>query len=221
MVKDKRMKFTEEDRLILNSYINLVNGLADYLGNAYEIVLHSLENYDNSVIAIINGHLTGRTIGSPVTDLALRMLQKIEDNQGEDFVSYFGTNRTGEKLKSSTIAIRGTSQKVIGLLCMNFYMGTPFSTIIETFLHHPVSQSIIMTEQYPQDTSELFYITIENTKQAVMEDHKITVSNKNKEIIGRLYAQGMFNFKDSVQWISEKLGISKNTVYLHLRNLQK
>ena len=44
-------------------------------------------------------------------------------------------------------------------------------------------------------------------------------SNKNKEIIRKLYDKGIFQIKDSVPKIADELNISKNTVYLHLRNL--
>ena len=54
----KTMSFTRMDRMVLESYKTLCEGLANYLGDGYEIVLHSLENYDNSVIKIINGYYT-------------------------------------------------------------------------------------------------------------------------------------------------------------------
>ena len=73
----KTMFFTRMDRMVLESYKTLCEGLANYLGDGYEIVLHSLENYDNSVIKIINGYYTGRKEGAPITDLALHMLEDI------------------------------------------------------------------------------------------------------------------------------------------------
>lgn len=45
--------------------------------------------------------------------------------------------------------------------------------------------------------------------------------NQNKEIVIRLYDQGIFNLKDSVIKIADRLGISKNTIYLHIRNHKK
>ena len=68
----KEISFVKEERLILNSYVPVVEGLAAYLGPSYEITLHSLENLDHSVIKIMNGFHTGRSEGSPITDLALR-----------------------------------------------------------------------------------------------------------------------------------------------------
>ena len=49
------IELTPTDRQILNSYALMLDGLGAYLGEGYELVLHSLESEDNSVIKIING----------------------------------------------------------------------------------------------------------------------------------------------------------------------
>ena len=74
------LKLTATDRKILDSFALMLNGLGAYLGDGYELVLHSLENLDHSVIKIINGHYTGRKEGAPITDLALKMLRQIEQD---------------------------------------------------------------------------------------------------------------------------------------------
>ncbi|MEV3584641.1 PAS domain-containing protein [Paenibacillus larvae] len=88
------IKFTEVDRSILQSYDSIVEGLADYLGDDNEIVLHSLEDYQHSVIKIANGHHTGREIGAPITNLALEMLKEIEQSNSKQAVSYFTKSKT-------------------------------------------------------------------------------------------------------------------------------
>lgn len=54
---------TATDNLILESYKVMIDGMAEYLGEGYEIILHSLQNLDKSVVKIINGHYTGREEG--------------------------------------------------------------------------------------------------------------------------------------------------------------
>lgn len=39
------MELTKTDKAILNSYNKMLDGLSMYLGEGYEIVLHSLEDY--------------------------------------------------------------------------------------------------------------------------------------------------------------------------------
>ena len=42
-----------------------MDGLALYLGEGYEFVLHSLEDLSHSVVKIINGHYSNRKPGAP------------------------------------------------------------------------------------------------------------------------------------------------------------
>ena len=51
-----------------------------------------------------------------------------------------------------------------------------------------------------------------------MKNDEINVSNKNKIIIYKLDDYGIFNIKDSIPKVADLLEISKNTVYMHLRN---
>ena len=48
------LKLTSLDKKILHSYCQTLDGLSNYLGNGYEIVLHSLEDYEHSAIKVIN-----------------------------------------------------------------------------------------------------------------------------------------------------------------------
>ena len=43
------MKLTKTDKFIMDSYSSMIEGLSAYLGSAYEISLHSLEDYNHSV----------------------------------------------------------------------------------------------------------------------------------------------------------------------------
>lgn len=215
------IEFTPADYLILESYKGLCDGLAGYLGPGYEIVLHSLEDFENSVVYIINGEYTGRKIGSPITSLALNMLNKIQTNaNNEGHISYFTTNRRGEPLKSSTITIKGEKNKIIGLLCINLYLNTPLYSFISSFNDSGIEKKEDLAENFVDDTDELISKAFYDAQRTVLLDSTISSSYQNKEIISILYDQGIFNLKDSVSKAAEMLHISKNTVYLHLRNLR-
>ena len=73
-------------------------------------------------------------------------------------------------------------------------------------------------ENFADSPSQLVGDTIAETKRVVMADADIAVHDKNKEIIARLYSKGFFKLKNSVVECAEALGISKNTVYLHIRS---
>ena len=210
----KTMSFTRMDRMVLESYKTLCEGLANYLGDGYEIVLHSLENYDNSVIKIINGYYTGRKEGAPITDLALHMLEDIRHNNGKDYIAYYSKNKKGEPMHSTTIAIRSENVKIVGLLCINFYLNTPLASVISTLMKTDDGASVGREENFADSPSQLVGDTIAETKRVVMADADIAVHDKNKEIIARLYSKGFFKLKNSVVECAEALGISKRVVDL-------
>jgi predicted transcriptional regulator YheO len=212
------------DRMILESHKMTMDGLAAYFGEAFELVLHDLIDLDHSIIKIINGFHSGRKEGAPITDFALSMLEQIkqsglpEAGYSRPFISYFASSKYGKPVRSTTIVIFGEKKRPIGLLCINFYLDSPLTSLLQNF--SPVSPAEYAAEHFISDSNELIARSLEKTKAGVLADDSIPVSQKNKEIVTLLYYQGVFKLKDSVQTISRDLGISKNTVYLHIRALE-
>lgn len=212
--------FSESDFKILESYKVTLDGLADYLGEGYELVLHSLHDLNHSVIKIINGHYTGRREGSPITDLALNMLEKIRSYESRDYISYFNKNKKGEPLKAATVAIRGENNRIIGLLCINFYLNTPMQQVLNSFAPQvKVPEENGISETLVDNVNDLIKESVDEVGYEVRNDASISAINKNKEIVYRLYAKGIFNLKDAVPKVADNMQISKNTVYLHVRTL--
>lgn len=215
---------TAIDHVILESYKNMLDGFSTYLGGGYEIVLHNLEDYAHSAIKVVNGFHTGRTEGAPITDLALQMLEKMRKQKGgPQAIIYFTQNPKGEPLKSTTIPILGEKNRIIGLLCINFYLNTTIHQIVRELSAAPASLDAVQHQEYPENFTANVSALIENSvsavQQEVNQDHSIPSAAKNKEIVRRLDAKGIFALKDGVVKSAELLQISKNTVYLHLRNL--
>ena len=213
------LALSEAENLILESCKTMMDGLSAYLGEGYELVLHSLENLDHSVIKIINGHYTGRTEGAPITDLALTMLESMNQNQNLEVQPYFN-QKNGSTLKSVTIPVVGERGRIIGLLCINFHMELSFASFMAGFSLRPAAPEDPQ-ETFSRHSDGVIFSILSDVKAAVYSDPSVPTNNKNKEIIRRLAQKGIFNMKDSVANVAENLGISKNTVYLHLRNNEK
>ena len=216
------MKLSKVDKLILESYCSMMDILSGYLGSAYELSLHSLEDYRRSVIKICNGYHSGRSVGAPLTDLALNMLKRIEIEEPDvekSYTSYMAISKTGDHLKSSTIPIYGENHRLIGFLCINLYLDTPLTEILQSL--NGMQTDSIKNEFFAQSTGDMFVEVISEAKTQVYFDSTIAPANKNREIIRILFDKGIFNMKDAVVKVAEILGISKNTVYLHLRGLSQ
>ena len=223
-MRDPQVSFTPADRAVLESYKTLVEGLAGYLGEGYEIVLHSLENLEHSAVKVANGHHTGRREGAPITDLALSMLSRLTEKGSLGYVCYNAKNKYGAPLRSTTISIHGPGGKVIGLLCINFYLDTPLSHCLEALGlaagAAPAPAPGLPAENFAGSTRELVASAVERAAQQVRGDPAIRPALHNREIVALLYAEGIFNMKDAVPLAAELLGISVNTVSLHLRHVK-
>ncbi len=214
------MVLSQIDKQILESYKRLLDGLSDYLGEGYEIVLHSLEDLDHSVIKIINGHYSGRSIGAPITDLALSMLNEIKNNNPDHmYKTYFNKRVHAECVKGSTIPIFGEDNRIIGLLCMNFYLDIPLYDYLKGFSENNGDDKQ-RSEIFANKIDDLIVQKIEEARQRVFGDPEIASTHHNRHIIIYLFENGIFKLKDSVAIVAKELRVTKNTVYTHIRNLE-
>ena len=219
-MKERNVMFTETDFRILDSYKSVLDGLAAYRGGGCEGVVGGPPDWEPSVIETRSGHYTGRREGFPITDLALSMLAKIEERPDTNCITYFNRNQKGEPLKSATIVIRNHSRMAIGLLCINSYMNTSVFQFLQN-MTPPAAQTpdSPVEESYVENVDELIVQAVTEASQKVQNDSAISNANKNKEIVSILYQRGIFNLKDAVVKVAGLMGISKNTVYMHVRNL--
>ncbi|MBD1557355.1 transcriptional regulator [Vibrio sp. S9_S30] len=209
--------FSEHDKIILRSYEAVVDGLASLIGAHCEIVLHSLEDLNTSAIKIANGENTGRQVGSPITDLALKMLKDIEGSERNFSRSYFTRAKGGVLMKSITIAIRNGDNRVIGLLCININLDAPFSQVLQAFMPNEEAKEAASSVNFASDVEELVDQTVERTIEDINADKSVSNNTKNRQIVMDLYDKGIFDIKDAINRVADRLNISKHTVYLYIR----
>ena len=108
----------------------------------------------------------------------------------------------------------------IGLLCINFYMNTSVFQFLQSMNPRAAqTPDSPVEESYVENVDELIVQAVTEASQKVQNDSAISNANKNKEIVSILYQRGIFNLKDAVVKVAGLMGISKNSVYMHVRNL--
>jgi len=110
---------SRELRAEFGPYLPLMDFLAELLGPRTEVVLHDTSDLDRSIVALTNGHVSGRTVGGPATDLVLKVLQNHEHDDQDYLANYLAESRTGGAFRSSTFFIRDAGGEVVGMLCVN------------------------------------------------------------------------------------------------------
>ena len=106
-----------ENDVFLENYVRIVHQIGRSFPNTgIEILLHNLVNPSRSLIAIENGEVTGRQVGSGATNLVLDL--KTRRQRGEDKVNY-ELNIGARQFKCTTIPIFRPDYGLVGALCIN------------------------------------------------------------------------------------------------------
>lgn len=123
-------------------------------------------------------------------------------------------------MKSVTIAIRNGNQRIIGLLCININLDIPMSQFIQALMPAP-EQVEMSAVNFASSVEELVVQTIEQTVEEITADRLVANHNKNRQIVLSLYEKGIFDIKDAINLVAERLNISRHTVYLYIRQLKQ
>lgn len=211
--------FDDTDRRILAAMRPLVSGLATFLGPHCEVLLHSLEDLAHSVVQIENGHVTGRAVGSPVTDLALRILYSTEPPHQQDFRVYSSATPDGRPLRCVTMVVRNGT-RAIGMVCINFDLSIPVHEVIRLLSASDDSSGDDSPEHYMMSAEDLVTRSIDLAIQKATTRRGVSPQARNRAIVAELNDQGIFDVKGAVDVVSTELGVSRFTVYNYLRDLR-
>ena len=217
---------------ILDYYKKLVDFLGEVLGENAEVVLRDCRKPDHDIIAIANGHVSGRTIGAPITDFTLSILANEEWKEKDYVVNYEGKAAPDKRLRSSTYFIR-EGGKLVGQLCVNIDM-TPYEQVMDRIrqlsgmgLMSDGGQSGIIcsgpvenfSEDVIGDMMKKAVITVVGSSEAKVRER---LTQKEKiEIIGELNRAGLFQLKGAVGAVAEYLYCSEASVYRYQSKIQK
>lgn len=211
----------------LSRYVSLVDFLAETFGKNTEVVLHDVEDCASSVIAIRNGHISGREEGSPLTDVGLKILQEAIENNSSYVTGYTNCGRDGSLTKASAWIIRDDSGRVAGMLCVNSDY-SEFRTIQEALNTLAEKMSLPITAQADQpadccsrNVNELVDNNLRKVWSGYGTDHPRLSQREKVEIVSKLNDMGTFYMKGSVACVAERIGSSIPTVYRYLNTMKK
>ncbi len=204
--------------------IPMMEGIAGQFGENCEVVLHDhAQGLESSIIAIINGHVTGRKKGDPSSNLGLEVLRGIDVNG--DRHNYFTQTRDGKTLRSTSVYFRNSQNKVIGALCINLDISDILQA--EKMLNRmagrpdsaPARQEEV-NEVFVKDVNELLdYLIAECTTLISVPVNNMTRQDK-LDAIKFFDDKGVFLIKKSGEKICEFLNISKYTLYAYLGEIR-
>ena len=218
------------NKVKLAQYTALVKFLGAALGPDYEIVLHDINGKDQSVAAIANGRISGRNVGAPLTDKALRFIAD-KTYQDQDFLcNYTGRSKDERTLRASTMFIKDDGGRLIGMLCINFdpsryqkasqdilkRCGLDGEIFLEDNHLHPAGE----VENFSDSISEVTDTVLKRYLKDGIPPERLAQEEK-MAIVNQLEERGIFLLKGAVNEVATRLPCSAASIYRYLGKINK
>lgn len=216
---------------ILSSYIPLVHFLGQAIGPNCEVVLHDLSDPTKSIIAIANGHISGRAVGGPTTDLAIKILKEGVEEGKPYITNYTARGQKNNICRSSSYFIRDDHGKIVGVLCINM----DISSFVET---KKLLDDLINCEAAPApaekaapdlvDVFENLHSSVEDVLATIIDNvldkyavppERMSLDEK-LEVVNRLNENGLFLLKGGLSELAKRMRVSEPTIYRYLSKIK-
>ncbi len=218
---------------IIEEYIAIVDFLSHIIGNNIEIVLHDLlsTDGDSSIVAIVNGHVSGRSKESTLTSAGLMFIKNEVYKTNGSLIGYRGLSESGEDLVCYTKFIKDEEENLIGMLCINcnhsmqkqalFNLASVLNIDLDSsnelvIEERETKQKVNILEKFSKSLKE----TIENELDSILKDENLPKERLTAEekimVVLKLEEKGIFLVKGAVYEVAHLLGISEASVYRYL-----
>jgi predicted transcriptional regulator YheO len=212
----------------------VVDAIGDIFGSHCEVVLHDLRHPERSVIAIANGHVTGRTIGSPliaspIQDLGMKPILESGTTSSEIVSNYISRTRDGRALKSTTVIFRDSKGKARATLCINLDL-TEFSgasRLLGTicgefqkpeFRDHEAAPK--KDQSLPEDMASIIKSVIDDAISQIPVPVHAAEKFQKMDAVKIMHERGLFLIKGGAEYAAHALGVSRFTIYNYLKELE-
>lgn len=207
---------------ILKSMIPMVEGIASTFGKNCEVILHDIRYPQSSIVAIANGHVTGRTVGSPMSEYGLATLRKGQFDK--PIVNYRKKTKDGKLLKSTSLFVKDESGSLIGFLCINYDISelTIAKNIINdiTNIIDVVDFTDGSEETYGSTVNEMLSSIVNKTLESVGKPVAFISKEEKVNIVQMLDEKGVFLIKGAIDYVAKVLCVSRYTVYNYLDEIR-
>ena len=215
----------------LKQLLPMVDFLGEALGEHYEVFLYDLTTKDHPILAIANGGLSGRHVGSLMRNVVVKILDNDkEETDGPDrLIRRDAMSRSGQRFKSSTLLIRDADGDPVGALCINFDVEPLFA--IEDFIGTLGADISNLRGLKPEDvifTGEVFPenrpASLETIYHHVLEsvgEVDITQPEGRQAVVNQFYNEQGFEMKGAVAYLAGRLDVSEPSIYRYMNHARQ
>ena len=201
----------------LQFLFQLAKGISRQFGPNCEVVVHDLDSNDpnSSIVAIENGHVTGRKVGDGPSHVVLEALRSGRENL-TDHLSYLICTKDGKILKSSTIYVRDDDGEAIGIFAINYDITLMLAMEENLKQFTATDQDQREPERISRNVGDLLDELIEQSVKIVGKPVALMTKEDKVKAIQFLNETGAFLITKSGDKVCRFFGISKYTLYSYI-----
>lgn len=195
----------------------LARGIAQQFGSNCEVVVHDLDSNDveHSIVAIENGHVSGRRVGDGPSHIVLEALRG-DCARLEDRLAYLTRSDDGKILKSSTIYIRDDDGRAIGVFAINYDITLMLAMEDALKQFTATERDEQEPEHISRNVSDLLDELIAQSVKIVGKPVALMTKEDKVKAIQFLNETGAFLITKSGDKVCKFFGISKYTLYSYI-----
>lgn len=198
----------------------IANGVASQFGSDCEVVIHDLKitEPEHSIVHIVNGHVTNRSIGDGPSSAVFDAIRNIKKNEKEpdDHNGYLMKTSDGKILKCSTSYIRDDDGSLHYVFGINYDITR--LTMVESALHSLVTPD--NKEEKPKEITHSVNDLLDHLieESVALVGKPVPLMNKEDKVtaIQFLNDSGAFLITKSGDKVANYFGISKYTLYSYI-----
>jgi predicted transcriptional regulator YheO len=197
----------------------LVGAIAGTFGPYCEVMLHDLSRPDHSIVAIANGHVTGRRVGDALDPDLYRLSQR--EGRSDAFVGWRAHTADGRPLRCTTVLFRDQRGRPVAALGINVDLSLTqaFSTQLGYLLQEGTyeKRSPIAARSVNHLIGELVEEAVRRTGKAIDQ-----LDREDRVLIARhLQERGAFAIRRSVSTVARTLGVSRVAMYTYIEEAKR
>ncbi len=196
----------------------IAKGIAAQFGPNCEVVVHEISerSTSHSIIALENGHVSGRKLGDGPSQIVLEQLGK-DSVCPEDHLCYLTRTPDGKLLKSTSVYIPDDYGKTAAVFGVNFDIST--LTMAQQALES-LTSTLSQKEETParitHNVNDLLDDLIEQSDRLIGKPPSMMTKEDKVRAIHFLNDHGALLITKSGDKIATHFGISKYTLYSYL-----
>jgi len=196
---------------------NEAQGIAKMFGPNCETIVHDMTRPGHPILAIYNGTVTGRDIGSTADIFGDIGNYDETIYKNKDYTNQMVLSRDGRTFKSSTFNIVGDDFHFalgINMDITNMVRATQMLTEMS-------ATSGDLQQTLMQDARSQLEELLRECVSAVGKEPEAMKKTDRMRIIRMLYKRRAFTYQKSVAIVAERLNVSRYTVYKYMHELEE